>query len=458
MRWSTCFILGWLILSLAGLSRADGLRRTISLDGAWQIAEGSLERMPAAFDRTVPVPGLVDLARPPFVEVGTPKSNEHRQAFWYRRTFRVDGPAPAVARLMIHKACYGTAVYLNGRLAGEHLPCFTPFVLDVAKQLRGDGQVNELVIRVGGYRDAVPRRIPDGWDFEKVRYIPGIYDSVELILSGTPHVVRVQAVPEIAAKTVRVVATLANADKPALAPVTCRVYEAASGRLVGHAEAQPVAMAAGEERSVELRVAIKGCRLWSPEDPFMYRLDVATGGDALSTRFGMRTFSLDPKTKRAMLNGRPYYLRGTNVCVFRFFEDPARGDLPWREEWVRRLHAAFRGMHWNAARYCIGFPPDRWYDIADEMGLMIQDEFPAWYWRSGVETLAAGVDQRRIGSRVHRVDAAAMEPSVRSDLGRPERKFDGRDGQGDPGGPRAGLFQPPVGQRLWTAAGPGRFL
>ncbi len=80
-----------------------------------------------------------------------------------------------------------------------------------------------------------------------------------------------------------------------------------------------------------------------------------------------------------MLNGRPYYLRGTNVCIFRFFEDAARGDLPWREEWVRRLHRAFRGMNWNAARYCIGFPPDRWYDVADELGLMIEDEFPVWY-------------------------------------------------------------------------------
>ncbi len=184
MRWTTCILLGGLILWLVGPGRAEELRRTISLDGSWQIAEGPMERMPAAFDRTVPVPGLVDMARPPFVEVGTPKSKEHRQAFWYRRTFRIDGPLPAVARLKVHKACYGVAVYLNGRFVGEHLPCFTPYVLDVRKHLRGDGQTNELVIRVGGYRDAVPRTIPDGWDFEKVRYIPGIYDSVELILSA----------------------------------------------------------------------------------------------------------------------------------------------------------------------------------------------------------------------------------------------------------------------------------
>ena len=89
--------------------------------------------------------------------------------------------------------------------------------------------------------------------------------------------------------------------------------------------------------------------------------------------------SFDPATKRPMLNGRPYYLRGTNVCIFRFFEDAARGDRPWRREWVQRLHQVFRGMNWNSARYCIGFPPEQWYDVADELGFLIQDEFPIWY-------------------------------------------------------------------------------
>ena len=114
-----------------------------------------------------PCAGLIDLARPPLAEVGTPKSNSHRRAFWYRRTFRIDGHLPAVARLKIHKACYGTAVYLNGRFVGEHLPCFTPFTARRGKATQGRWPANELVVRVGGYRDAVPRSIPDGWDVEK---------------------------------------------------------------------------------------------------------------------------------------------------------------------------------------------------------------------------------------------------------------------------------------------------
>jgi len=36
-------------------------------------------------------------------------------------------------------------------------------------------------------------------------------------------------------------------------------------------------------------------------------------------------------------------------------------------------------MHWNTIRYCIGFPPERWYEIADSVGFLIDDEFPIWF-------------------------------------------------------------------------------
>jgi beta-galactosidase len=66
-----------------------------------------------------------------------------------------------------------------------------------------------------------------------------------------------------------------------------------------------------------------------------------------------------------------------------------RGDKPWRPEWVRRLHRQFKTMHWNALRYCIGFPPELWYDIADEEGFLIQDEFPIWTLGENPEKLEA---------------------------------------------------------------------
>ncbi len=350
-------------------------RRVIDLNGTWQVAEGTMDSMPKQFEHTVPVPGLIDMAKPAFTEVG--KKSSQRQAFWYRRTFTVEGTIPAVAILKIHKARYGTRVWLNGQDVGEHLPCFTPALLDVKKSLKGSGQQNELVIRVGADRESRPTDVPSGWDFEKYLYIPGIYDSVELILTGEPYIKNIQAVPDIEGRRVRVITEL-HASVATACAVACEVSEAVSGTPIRKVERREVSVARGDVTKVDITVRLDPCRLWSPDDPFLYRLRVTTAGDTAETRFGMRSFRFDKDTGRAILNGKTYFMRGTNVCAYRFFEDAERGDKPWRAEWVRRLHEKFKGMHWNSMRWCIGFPPEQWYDIADEVGFLIQDEFPIW--------------------------------------------------------------------------------
>ena len=370
-------------------------RTSVCLNGTWQIAEGTLSQPPAEYSHTVPVPGLADLATPPFESPGATVSLEdrgkpwlrpadpRREAFWYRRTFQLDQPLPAVAMLKVHKAKYGTAVFVNGRQVGEHKPCFTPGWFDVRPYLKANGAQNELLIRVGASLAQVAPEHTDGWDNEKSRYIPGIYDSVELILSGTPHVVNVQTVPDVKRKSVRAVIELANAsDATKSFQLGAVVREAKSSRSVGKAAVKALVLASGESRSVEMTVPIEAAHLWTPEDPFLYELEVATGADVARTRFGLRTFTTDPETGRTLLNGQPYFLRGSNVCFFRFSEDAQRGTLPWDRDWVRRLHRRFKEMHWNSLRYCIGFPPELWYEIADEEGILIQDEFPIWYSRA----------------------------------------------------------------------------
>jgi len=351
-----------------------GPRRVIDLNGTWQVAEGGMNTMPQRFEHTAPVPGLIDMAAPAFVEVGT--KSDRREAFWYRRTFTVEGEIPPVALLKIHKAKYGTRVWLNGRDVGVHLPCFTPALLDVKPHLKGAGQENVLIVRVGADRACLPTGQPTGWDFEKYLYIPGIYDSVELILTGEPFINNLQVVPDISSGKVRVVTELRRPAGSGSDSVSYEVTEARSGRVVGTLKLPNVPQAPSQTLSVE--VPIQDCQLWSPENPFLYKLKVATGGDSAETRFGMRSFRFDRESGRAILNGQPYFLRGTNVCAYRFFEDVERGDKPWRKEWVRRLHQKFKGMHWNAIRYCIGFPPEIWYEVADEEGFLIQDEFPIW--------------------------------------------------------------------------------
>jgi hypothetical protein len=365
-------------------------RDTIGLNGIWQISEGTMDKIPEEFNHSVRVPGLVSLATPPFLNAGPKVSNRRsviqkdtlREAFWYKRTFNIDGPVPPVAVIKVSKAMFGTKVFLNSKYLGEHLPCFTPGYFD-AKDALIEGE-NNLIIRVGSSRNSLAYSIPDGFDFEKDRYIPGIFDNVELILSGVPNIISVQAAPDINTKTVRVQAKLGNWAKNNTSKITFFVNESKTARFAGKIvkKVQPPEESEGEF-IVDVNIPIVGCKFWSPDDPFLYNLTVITEGDKYETRFGMREFRYDTISKMTMLNGKPFFMRGSNITLYRFFEDEACKDLPWNNDWVRRLHKSFKQFNWNGLRYCIGLAPEEWYRIADEEGIMIQDEFPIWYGGKG---------------------------------------------------------------------------
>ena len=388
-------ILG-LIFGIWWTALQAGDRTVVSLDGLWQVADGRWSSVPKEFPHTVPVPGLLDLARPEFDGIGYPSDGD--RAFWYRRTFRFDGPVPDIVRVKVHQAKYGTRVFVNGKPAGEHLHCFTPGYFDVAGLLRGNGAENEIVIGVGAGPGAVPQSIPTGYDFEKYRYIPGIDGRVEVIAVKSPAVANAQVVPDPDRSRVRVVTWLEASSGDRKTTVTYRIQERSTGNTVAEAKSENMLVKAGEQNKVDIHIPVTGCTLWTPENPFLYALTIETDSDRWQTRFGMRTFRFDKPTGRAILNGKPYFMRGTNVCVYRFYEDGARGYKPWQKAWVRRLHRQFKAMHWNSIRYCIGFPPEIWYEVADEEGFLIQDEFPIWYGNRHpaevtAETVAAGYEE-----------------------------------------------------------------
>ena len=57
--------------------------------------------------------------------------------------------------------------------------------------------------------------------------------------------------------------------------------------------------------------------------------------------------------------------------------------LPWQEAWTRQLLVEIpKKMHWNSFRFCIGPVPEKWFDLADEAGLLIQNEYFIWTGRS----------------------------------------------------------------------------
>lgn len=398
----------FILTTISGLAT----RSTLSLDGAWDIAESkTADDIPGHYRATVSVPGLVNLAKPAFPDVDAFYSREHlanrvraklvpadwltnywqgkvnqdRNYFWYRKTFRAPKKR-AVAVLRVGKAQFGTAAYLNGAKVGEYPGCFTASYFHLENAIHW-GEENTLLIRLGAHPAVLPDTYPTGSDFEKIKWTPGIYDSVSVIFSDNPRIESVQVAPQLATSEVVVQTRLRNQETTLVQGELEQKVKPWKGSAVSHTSS-PVTyeLGPGEEKVFTQTLKIPNARLWSPEDPFLYVAETSAEGDSVTTRFGMREFRFDAETKKAYLNGEVYYLRGSNITLHRFFEDPLCKDLPWNERWVRKLLGEVpKKMHWNYFRFCIGPVPDKWLDVCDEEGLLIQNEFfvwtggPGWY-------------------------------------------------------------------------------
>lgn len=380
------FLIYVLPILMTACSISEPQRNEISLNGTWEISKTDRSAsIPKSFNSEVPVPGLVDMANPMIDDQDTIYENS---LYWYRKVFRIDDTDADIIQLKINKAKYHTSIYVNGNFAGENTFSFTPTLLDIKKFLK-PGE-NELIISVG-CKNNLPDSVTNGGDFEKTKYIPGIYDDVKLIITGYPYIANVQTVPDVKNQQLRIITEILS-DGNTSTELSYIVRESVSQKIVARGSVTPSEEIKNNVWKADFVVQMDGCKLWSPEDPFLYEAEIYTKADNTLTKFGMRTFEASSEKGVFLLNGKPYYLRGTNVCIFRFFEDPDRKGLPWDDEWTVKLHSKFKDMHWNSIRYCIGFPPERWYEIADSLGFLIQDEFPVWTGgKGGFERLLPGV-------------------------------------------------------------------
>ncbi len=363
-------------------------RQEVSLNGRWRCYdapfEDSIDRIPEEFTNSIPVPGLWDMAEKPFpyvMDAEVLKTGKYeKKALWYQKKIIFAGAVPPNVTLKLHKAFWGKDIYINRRFVASHQPNFTPAYVDITPYLKENGQENTLLIKVGdkGSQDFSLGH-PNGFDAEKKYYIPGIYDDVTLILRGKLGIDFVQAAPDIDLPGAVLQAVLHNRSAQArVTSVRLSVRRKDTGELVADWISEPEVVAAGQSVTVRHTLQWADPILWCPENPFLYSVSAETEDDCLTASFGMRKFCYDQETRRPMLNNQPYYLYGTNFCIYRFFEDPLRGGLPWDRSWVERLIQKMKEIHLCCSRFTIGFAPDFWYDVCDEMGFLVFDEYPIW--------------------------------------------------------------------------------
>jgi beta-glucuronidase len=300
---------------------------------------------------TLKVPGDWNTQRPELLYYEGP--------IWYEKDF--EHTAKPGTRTFLHfgAANYRTFVWVNTKKVCEHEGGYTPFDCEVTNVLK-DGK-NFVVLSVDNTRiaDGVPTLQTDWWnygglhrDVSLVEVPQQFIDDYDLHLSRADHsliegYVHVEGAPSGATVTVSV---------PELNAKTQATVDSNSRAAVS--------------------LSTKSLSLWSPENPKLYKVEIATdgsAGDKIEGEMGFRT--IEVRGTQILLNGKPTFLRGISIHA----EAPYRTGRAYSQKDVDTLLGWAKELGCNYVRLAHYPHDERMTRTADRLGLMVWSEIPD-YW------------------------------------------------------------------------------
>ncbi|MFF3749398.1 PA14 domain-containing protein [Streptomyces sp. NPDC002018] len=335
-----------------------------NLNGQWQFAAAQAGELPPV-GRTLPERILV----PYPVESQLSGVERHEDRMWYRRTFTVPSNwqigGGKRLKLNFDAVDWKAEVYVNGTKVTEHKGGYDRFSADVTDALR-PGRTQELIV---GVYDPTDARDGENPPVGKQRLDPsgiwytassGIWQTVWMEPVAADHVDSLGLTPDVAGERLAVEVRGVRDG----VPVTATAYE--GGRRVG-----TVTGRAG----TPLQVPVRDPRLWSPDDPYLYRLEVTAGRDRVGSYFGMRSIGVETVdgAPRTVLNGAPVFLMAT---LDQGFWPDGLHTAPTDEALAYDLKTHKR-LGFNSVRKHIKVEPDRWFYWADRLGLLVWQDMPA---------------------------------------------------------------------------------
>ncbi|MGA6168005.1 LamG-like jellyroll fold domain-containing protein [Amycolatopsis magusensis] len=342
-----------------------------NLNGVWEFAGATAGEAPP-FGKTLGERILV-----PYPSESVLSGIErHEDYMWYRRTVSVPPNWQVGSRnrlkLNFGAVDYLASVYVNGKKVAEHKGGYGAFSADITDALKPGGQ-QEIVVGVEDRADKTwqpvgkQRIVPDRGIFYEGA--SGIWQTVWMEPVAAAHVENLGMVPDIDTNTLGLTVQTSG-DASAL---SAEVIVRDGGAVVSRKRTR----AAGE-----IKVEVPQAKLWSPDNPFLYDLDVILRDandrpvDRVSSYFGMREIGkvegADGKL-RMTLNGEILFQMSTldqGYWPDGIYTAPTDEALAFDLEQHKELG-------FNTVRKHIKTEPDRWYYHADRLGLLVWQDMPA---------------------------------------------------------------------------------
>jgi beta-mannosidase len=333
----------------------------------------------------------------------------NQKEWWYRKHFRAPKQmAGTLARLVFDGSDYFTAVWLNGKLIGNHEGTYTEFSFDVSRVWKPGGE-NVLAVRVthpwipkdrglseylngdfsmSQFWDNTPIEKPPyfldvHWDAlpadGNAAFAMGIWRSVHLrqdhVVRITGLYVRTKSLNPDGSASLEITVAADNATAEAVA-AKMRL-SAAPENFAADAQDFPALnwTAVPGDSSAHCEVVLRDARLWWSWDHGaqpLYRLSATLEGAAeekRAVRFGVRTIQRDAGMGYR-LNGRRIFIRASWFPI----EDSYR-STPTADDYERDLRL-FRNANFNLLVNFTVVEKPAFYDLCDELGILVVTEMP----------------------------------------------------------------------------------
>ncbi|GAA4466373.1 beta-glucuronidase [Nibrella saemangeumensis] len=351
----------------------NDLRNTLSLSGIWQFKKDSL----AVGEKEGWQNGLTEarsIAVPGSWNEQFTDSRDYLGVVWYQKETYV----PSAWRgqrifIRVGSANYAAKLWINGKPVGIHEGGNLPFTFEIGSLVNWGGS-NRITVQVENILK--PSRVPTG-------NVPGSpftnfpksnYDFFPF--AGLHRDVWLYSLPAVASIKDITVKTNFTGTTGSVEVAVATEGKASRGTIVitgqGKRYEAPIRLTANAATAT---ISIPDVRLWAPEDPYLYQVDVTIGDgktllDHYTLETGVRTITTT--NKQLLLNGKPILLKG-----FGKHEDfPIFGRGTAQPVIVKD----FSLMKWVGANSfrTSHYPYDEEFmRMADREGFLVIDEIPA---------------------------------------------------------------------------------
>ena len=354
-----------------------------NLNGVWQFSDASSGEEPP-FGRQLGERVLV----PYPIESALSGIQRHEDRMFYRRTFEVPaGWREGDQRLMLHFGAvdYEATVFVNGERVGSHAGGYDEFSFDVTDALKNKGK-QEIVVGVedltdrgnapfgdyrGGGQPTGKQTLRPGGIFYTAN--SGIWQTVWMEPVAPARITRLDMTPNLQSDSLEL-NVRAKGVRGQLVEAIAYDGDRQVGRVVGPA-------------NTDLRLPVPNPKLWSPDDPFLYDLEVSLRDgsaralgrqrDSVESYFGMREVGVEEGP-----DGRPRMtLNGEFVANMGTLDQGYWPDGIYTaptDEALKFDLQAHKDLGYNMVRKHIKVEPDRWFYHADRLGLIVWQDMPSF--------------------------------------------------------------------------------